>query len=308
MPESQLERVMAEFSAGEHDVLVCTTIIESGLDIPNVNTIIINNANQFGLSQLYQLRGRVGRAASRAYAYLLYDRHTTISEPAQKRLEAIFEASELGAGFQIALRDLEIRGAGNVLGTEQSGQIAAVGFDMYAKLVGEAVDSLKRGLNPDAEPSEPMLPPPPMLDLPISAAIPELYIPDLNNRLAAYQRISNLASAEEVGAMQEELRDRYGPIPPLVESLLLVSLLKAIGRRANVERVSTSDTTFHVRIHGGITEEQQAAVARLKDRAVLMGPTQVRIDRSLAGEGWLQLLTRVFRSMEVARGALQPVG
>ncbi|MBK9546283.1 MAG: hypothetical protein IPO51_10660 [Dehalococcoidia bacterium] len=124
---------MMEFGAGEHDILVCTTIIESGLDIPNANTIIINDANTLGLAQLYQLRGRVGRSANRAYAYLLYDKDRTMSETAQKRLEAIFEATELGAGFQIALRDLEIRGAGNVLGTEQSGHIAAVGFDMYSK-------------------------------------------------------------------------------------------------------------------------------------------------------------------------------
>jgi transcription-repair coupling factor (superfamily II helicase) len=308
MPEAQLERVMAEFSGGEHDVLVCTTIIESGLDIPNVNTIIINNANQFGLSQLYQLRGRVGRAASRAYAYLLYDRTTTISEPAQKRLEAIFEASELGAGFQIALRDLEIRGAGNVLGTEQSGQIAAVGFDMYAKLVAEAVEALKRGLHPDAEPAERKLPPAPTMDLPISAAIPERYIPDLNNRLAVYQRIANLSSVQEVDAMQEELRDRFGPVPPLVESLLLVSLLKAVAQRANVERISTSEMTFHVRLRGGTSERQHAAIGRLGDRAVVAGPGQVRIDRAAAGEGWLQLLTRVLRSMDVTPASTQAAG
>ncbi|HXK33304.1 MAG TPA: transcription-repair coupling factor, partial [Dehalococcoidia bacterium] len=143
MPEEQLERVMLRFTEGEADVLVCTTIIESGLDIPNVNTIIINNADRFGLAQLYQLRGRVGRGAARAYAYLLYEKHRALSEVAQKRLQTIFEATELGAGFQIALRDLEIRGAGNLLGAEQSGQIGAVGFDLYTRLLADAVEGLK---------------------------------------------------------------------------------------------------------------------------------------------------------------------
>ena len=151
MPEDQLERVMLDFARGAIDVLVCTTIIESGLDIPNVNTIIINQADRLGLAQLYQLRGRVGRGASRAYAYLFYDRHRSLTEPAQKRLQAIFEATELGAGFQIALRDLEIRGAGNLLGAEQSGHIGAVGFDLYTRLLADAVEetkALQRGEKP----------------------------------------------------------------------------------------------------------------------------------------------------------------
>ncbi|GAB4324912.1 MAG: transcription-repair coupling factor [Dehalococcoidia bacterium] len=297
MREEQLERVMAEFAAGEHDILVCTTIIESGLDIPNVNTIIINNADQFGLAQLYQLRGRVGRSAARAYAYLLYDRDRAISEQAQKRLEAIFEASDLGAGFQIALRDLEIRGAGNLLGTEQSGHIAAVGFDMYSKLVAEAVAALKAAMRPAGEAARPSLPPVPSVDLPISAAIPERYIGDLNLRLATYQRIAEIDSAEGVARMQEELRDRFGPPPPLVEHLLYVALVKALARRANVESISTTEQLFHIRVRGGLRPEQRRAVEALRHPGALIGPNQVRLDRMTLGEDWMQALVRVLRTM-----------
>lgn len=297
MPEEQLERVMAEFAAGEHDILVCTTIIESGLDIPNVNTIIINNANQFGLAQLYQLRGRVGRSAARAYAYLLYDRDRAISEQAQKRLEAIFEASELGAGLQIALRDLEIRGAGNLLGTEQSGHIAAVGFDMYSKLVAEAVAALKVAMRP-GEAAEPApLPPVPSIDLPISAAIPERYVGDLNLRLATYQRIAEIDSAEGVAQMQEELRDRFGAPPPLVENLLYVALVKALARRGNIESISTTEHLFHIRVRGGVRPEQRRAVEALGQPGALVGPNQVRLDRMGVGEDWMQALIRVLRAM-----------
>jgi transcription-repair coupling factor (superfamily II helicase) len=299
MPEDQLERVMAEFGAGDHDVLLCTTIIESGLDIPNVNTIIINDANRLGLAQLYQLRGRVGRGANRAYAYLLYDRSRAISETAQKRLQAIFEATELGAGFQIALRDLEIRGAGNVLGTAQSGHIAAVGFDMYAKLVADAVSAVKQVFRPSETPPEPPLPPPPSIDLPLSAHIPETYIEEMHSRLAVYQRVSQLENAADVSAMHEELRDRYGPVPPAVEHLLYVALIRAVARRGRVESIQTSEQMLHVRGRSGITDGQRRRVEALGLQGVIVGPNQVRIDRLAAGEGWMPLLVRVLRALVV---------
>ena len=297
MPEEQLERVMTEFGAGEHDVLVCTTIIESGLDIPNANTIIINDANTLGLAQLYQLRGRVGRSANRAYAYLLYDKDRAMSETAQKRLEAIFEATELGAGFQIALRDLEIRGAGNVLGTEQSGHIAAVGFDMYSKLVAEAVAALKLTVALDIPEGPPPLPPAPVIDLPLSAHIPETYIEDVHARLAVYQRVAEIESVEGVAAMQEELRDRFGSIPRSVENLLYVSLVRSLGRRAKVESIKTDEHMFHLRVRGGVTPVMRDGVEALGLRQVLVGPNQVRIDRLGAGTNWMPLLVRVLRGM-----------
>jgi len=297
MPEEQLERVMLEFSAGDHDVLVCTTIIESGLDIPNANTIIINDANQLGLAQLYQLRGRVGRSANRAYAYLLYDKNRAMSETAQKRLEAIFEATELGAGFQIALRDLEIRGAGNVLGNEQSGHIAAVGFDMYSKLVAEAVTALKKTISPEAPAGPPPLAPAPLVDLPLSAHVPETYIEDIHARLAVYQRVADIESAEGVAEMQAELADRFGSVPRSVENLLYVALIRSMARRAKVESLKTDEHMFHLRIRGGTPPAMKAAVDGLGLKSVLVGPNQVRIDRVGAGTNWMPLIARVLRTM-----------
>ena len=297
MPEERLERVMVEFAAGDFDVLLCTTIIESGLDIPNVNTIIINDANRFGLAQLYQLRGRVGRGANRAYAYLLYDKDRAVSETAQKRLEAIFEASELGAGFQIALRDLEIRGAGNVLGTEQSGHIAEVGFELYSKLVAEAVSALKAAIRPDEPTPVPTIPPAPSVDLPLSANIPQHYISDQNGRLAMYQRISEIDSAEGIAAMQAELRDRYGASPPAVENLLYVALVKSVARRGRVSSIKTDPQLFHIVIRGGISEIQRRRVSALALTGLLVGPNQVRIERAAAGDAWMQVLVRVLRAL-----------
>ena len=187
MAEGMLERVMLDFSDGRFDVLVCTTIIESGLDIPNANTIIIVRADTFGLAQLYQLRGRVGRSDRRAHAYLLHRRGLPLSPVARKRLHAIFSASDLGAGYQIALSDLEIRGAGNILGAEQHGFMAAVGFEMYTRLLAEAVDML-RGRRPPPEPS------PVRLDLPGSAFLPDDYIASSGAKLEAYRRFAQFAA------------------------------------------------------------------------------------------------------------------
>ncbi|HIC94319.1 MAG TPA: transcription-repair coupling factor, partial [Anaerolineae bacterium] len=189
MREEELSRVMLDFAAGKIDVLVCTSIIESGLDIPNANTLIVNRADQFGLADLYQLRGRVGRGAVRAYAYFLYDRHRRLTEAARRRLQTILEASELGAGFSIAMRDLEIRGAGDLLGTRQHGHIAAVGFDLYCKLLAQAVQKLKEG----AEGKIPSVPSAPLapsvsIDLPLAAFIPEDYVADPTLRLRLYRR------------------------------------------------------------------------------------------------------------------------
>ncbi|MFN0147631.1 MAG: transcription-repair coupling factor [Dehalococcoidia bacterium] len=297
MPEEQLERVMMEFGAGEHDILVCTTIIESGLDIPNVNTIIINNADQFGLAQLYQLRGRVGRGANRAYAYLLYDKDRTMSEHAAKRMEAIFEATELGAGFQIALRDLEIRGAGNVLGSEQSGHIAAIGFELYSKLVAEAVAALKAAFPGTVAGGPTPLPPVPSIDLPLSAHIPGNYVEDTHDRLNVYQRIAGIDSAEGVAAMQEELRDRFGAVPPAVEHLLYVSLVKSVARRSKVESVKTDEQMFHIRVRGGVPERMKAAVEGLGLKGILVGPNQVRLDRVTYAKDWETALVKVLRAM-----------
>src|SRR2546428_4616002 len=192
MPEGNLESVMITFASGGADVLVCTTIIESGLDIPNANTIIIDRADTLGLAQLYQLRGRVGRSSRRAYAYLLYRRRERMSEEARKRLQAIFNASELGAGFQIALADLEIRGAGNILGGEQSGHMAAVGFDLYSRLLAEAVEETKARRD-DRPPG--VEPPQAVVDLPVEAHLPDSYVPETAQKLELYRRLARARTA-----------------------------------------------------------------------------------------------------------------
>jgi len=232
MDEHELEKVMLSFMNGEKNILLCTTIIESGLDIPAANTIIINRADTFGLSQLYQLRGRVGRSKHRAYAYLLIPAEETITGDARKRLEVIQELTELGSGFKIAAHDLEIRGAGNLLGGEQSGQIEAVGFDLYTQLLEEAVAELKGEENiPDVEPN---------INLGVAAYIPDDYIDDVNERLVIYKRLASVKEDGEVAEIADELRDRYGPLPQLVENLLTMMEIKRVIRKALVTSIDAA--------------------------------------------------------------------
>ena len=235
MREADLERVMLRFVAGEVDVLLCTSIIESGLDIPNANTLIVERADRFGLAQLYQLRGRVGRGAQRAYAYFFHERLTRLSHDARQRLETMRETSELGAGYTIAMRDLEIRGAGDILGTRQSGQIAAVGFDLYTRLLTRAVKemrALRAGQPPPPEPLGSI-----RIDLPIPARLPEEFVPDVRLRLQMYRRMAELGSMDEIGAMEQELADRFGTLPPDAENLMYQLRLKALARDAGVATI-----------------------------------------------------------------------
>jgi transcription-repair coupling factor (superfamily II helicase) len=205
MKEQELENVMLSFIRGEFDILVSTTIIENGLDIPLVNTLIVNRADRYGLSQLYQLRGRVGRSNRRAYAYLLVPEETHLTPLARRRLAAIREFSELGAGFRIAALDLELRGAGNLLGGEQHGHIDAVGFDLYCRLLDETVLELETGEAATTVRAN--------LNLRIELRIPEEFIPDMNQRMSLYKRASSAKDRESLERLQEETRDRYGPLP-----------------------------------------------------------------------------------------------
>jgi transcription-repair coupling factor (superfamily II helicase) len=216
---------MLEFIEGKIDVLVCTTIIETGLDIPNVNTIIIQNADYMGLSQLYQLRGRVGRSNRLAYAYLMYRRDKVLAEAAEKRLQTIREFTEFGSGFKIAMRDLEIRGAGNLLGSEQHGHMDSVGYDMYCKLLSQAVSEL-RGTKSDEFET--------LVDIPINAFIPSSYITNEEQKLEIYKKISLIASLQDFYDVQEEIEDRYGQMPNSTANLLSVALLKAYAHDAGV--------------------------------------------------------------------------
>ncbi len=235
MAEGMLERVMLDFDAGRFDVLVSTTIIESGLDIPNANTIVISRADTFGLAQLYQLRGRVGRSDRRAYAYLLHRRGTPLTPIARKRLHAIFSASDLGAGYQIALSDLEIRGAGNILGAEQHGFMAAVGFELYTNLLADAVDRL-RGRPPAPSPA------PVRLDLPGSAYLPDDYVADSGAKLELYRRFSEVRRAQDADGLRNELLDRFGPVPPAVEGLFTAVAVRLAAESAGVPEVRAEET------------------------------------------------------------------
>ncbi len=228
--EGTLEKVVLDFWEGGYDVLVCTTIIESGIDMPTVNTLIVDRAERLGLGQLHQLRGRVGRAGQRAYAYLMYPPDVALSEEAYERLRTIGEHTELGSGFKIAMRDLEIRGAGNLLGADQSGHIAAVGYDLYVQMVSEAVAELKGQVL--REPAEIKL------DVPVDAHLPADYVEREDLRLEAYRRLATVTSHEEVADIRSEWLDRYGPLPPPAEALLRIGELRAECARTGVKEVT----------------------------------------------------------------------
>ncbi len=232
MDEGSLEQVIMDFWDREFDVLVCTTIIESGIDMPTVNTLVVDRADLLGLGQLHQLRGRVGRAGQRAYAYLFHPADRVLTEQAYERLRTVGEHTELGSGFKIAMRDLEIRGAGNLLGSDQSGHIAAVGYDLYVQLVAEAVAE-ERG-EPRPRPANVSL------DVPGDAHLPASYVPAEDARLEAYRR---LAAAEDDAALDDladEWRDRFGPLPPAAEGLLAIARLRVECLRTGIEDVSVT--------------------------------------------------------------------
>ena len=242
MREHELERIMADFINGEIDVLVSTTIIETGLDIPNANTMIIHDADRMGLSQLYQLRGRVGRSNRTSYAFLMYKRDKLLREEAEKRLQAIREFTELGSGIKIAMRDLEIRGAGNVLGAEQHGHMEAVGYDLYCKMLNQAVLALKgETLEEDSYET--------VVECDIDAYIPGRYIKNEYQKLDIYKRISAIETEEEYMDMQDELMDRFGDIPHSVENLLKIAAIRALAHRAYVTEVVINRQEVRLTMH-----------------------------------------------------------
>jgi transcription-repair coupling factor (superfamily II helicase) len=260
MNEHNLERIMLEFLDRKHDVLVATTIVEAGLDIPNANTLIVDRADVYGLAQLHQLRGRVGRGSERAYAYFLFPPEKPLTETAHERLATIAQHTEMGAGMYVALKDLEIRGAGNLLGGEQSGHIAGVGFDLYVRMIGEAVGELR-----DAGPAERAEV---RVELPVNAHIPHSYVPGERLRLEAYTRIAAIDSAADITAVSEELTDRYGPMPDPVLGLLAVASLRAQARKAGLTDITQQGT--HIRFAPvDLPESRQVRAQRLYPKTVL---------------------------------------
>ena len=256
MKERELEQIMYSFINGEIDVLVSTTIIETGMDISNVNTIIIHDADQMGLSQLYQLRGRVGRTNRTAYAFLMYRRNKMLKEVAEKRLHAIREFTELGSGVKIAMRDLEIRGAGNLLGAEQHGHMEAVGYDLYCKMLSAAVKEAKGlKMEEDFETS---------IDLALDAFIPPGYIPNESQKLDIYKRIAGIENGEEAEDMLEELLDRFGEPPKSVQNLLAVAELKALAHKAYITEIKQTGDTIRMTLYEKARLQAEGIPALLK--------------------------------------------
>jgi len=295
MPEEELEKVTTEFVQGKSDILLCTTIIESGLDMPNVNTLIVNRADKFGLTQLYQLRGRVGRGARLAYAYFLFDKGQRLTRIAERRLRTIYEATELGAGFSVAMRDLEIRGAGSLLGTKQSGHITAVGYNLYCQMVAGAVEKIKarRAGVPEEEPS-PLDLPSPVVDLPQPAAIPDDYVSDLTTRLELYQQMARVDRPEQVDLLAAEFKDRFGLLPEEVENLLYALKIKLLAARAFVESVTPERGEIVLRLVQGVRFDKQKLQPVLRD-GVGVAVTQLRINRRKLGKEWKNVLEDVLR-------------
>ncbi|MFZ1985758.1 MAG: transcription-repair coupling factor [Desulfatitalea sp.] len=238
MPEERLERVMLDFMQHRVDMLVCTTIIESGLDVTSANTILINRADHFGLAQIYQLRGRVGRGEEQAYAYLFIPNETTLTKDAQKRLKVLMEYSDLGSGFQIAISDLKIRGGGTILGASQSGHIASVGYDMFLRLMESSMAEIKG--DPIIEPLEPEI------NLPISAFLPERYIADIDQRLSIYRRLARMSDLKEISALKAEMEDRFGRLPDEANNLLLKIMLKVLAVRAGCKRLDLTENLLQL--------------------------------------------------------------
>jgi transcription-repair coupling factor (superfamily II helicase) len=299
MDEDKLEKIMADFVAGNTDVLLTTTIIESGLDMPNVNTLIVDGADRLGLTQLYQLRGRVGRGANTAYAYFLFDLEKNMTDHARERLKTIAQATELGSGFAIAMKDLEIRGAGNLLGVEQSGNIAAVGFNYYCRLLSEAVEAIKahrNGYEIKRKVEEPTV----SVDLKIPAFIPEYYIENTRARFNIYQRLAKINELHEVNDIALELIDRFGETPQEVANLLYVVELKKLAQKAGAESIFRDADTVTISLSNtdGISIKQLAAA---RQKAVRIGNKQIKLDIQYAGDGWKMMLKELINELAIAR-------
>jgi transcription-repair coupling factor (superfamily II helicase) len=293
MQEDQLAEVMVAFESAKFDVLVCTTIIESGLDIPNVNTIIIERSDRFGLAQLYQLRGRVGRSGRRAYAYFLYDPRRSLTERADKRLDVMSGLHELGQGFKIALRDLEIRGAGNLLGTEQHGAIAAVGFEMYLQMLQSAVTKMRSG-SEDTAVGDVLSTTEMNLDLPLDHFIPRSYIRDEKLRLGAYRQLAGTEDEEELDSVLRSLEDRYGPGPAQLNNLAYSLRIKLKGQRLGLRGVVAEGHDIVIRVDPQRYLDIDELTRRMAGR-ISVAPNRLKLRRQ--GEGWQRDLVTLLDDM-----------
>jgi len=282
MPERELERVMLDFHKQRFNVLLCTTIIESGIDIPNANTIIMNRADRFGLAQLHQLRGRVGRSHHRAYAYLVVPDQRTITSDARKRLEAIASMDELGAGFTLATHDLEIRGAGELLGEDQSGQMAEVGFTLYTELLERAVRSIRQGKLPDLDGVESRGA---EVELNIPALIPDDYLPDVHTRLTLYKRISSAKDVDALRELQVEMIDRFGLLPDPAKHLFAVAELKLQATALGIRKLDLGPASGRLQFESKPNVDPMTVIQLIQKQPkhyAMEGPDKLRIKLELA--------------------------
>jgi transcription-repair coupling factor (superfamily II helicase) len=295
MDEDQLERVMLDFYDNEADILVCTTIIETGLDIGNVNTLIVYDSDRFGLSQLYQLRGRVGRSNRIAHAYFCYRKNKVLTENAEKRLAAIREFTELGSGFKIAMRDLEIRGAGNLLGPEQHGQIASVGFELYCRLLDETIRERKGEAVPEL--------PEPVVEIPVDAYIPDSYITDGKQKVDIYKKIAEAGAVQQVDEVIAEIIDRFGTPPKPVENLLNTAKLKALARELGFASITKERAEIIGKLHVGLNVDYEKILSILQKykSQFRYQPGRPPIFRWKAGVSLNDLLMVILNSMEIMR-------
>ena len=299
MREAEIEPIMQDFIEGKLDVLVATTIIENGIDIPNVNTIVVNDADKFGLAQLYQLRGRVGRSNHQAYAYLLYQAHKSLSEEAKARLEAIREFAHLGSGLQIAMRDLEIRGAGNLLGSAQSGFIASVGFDTYCQLLAEAIAERKGQQAALEEQREAVI------DVKIDAYVPNEYVPQVSQKIAIYQQLAKSRTEMQVEDIAAGVRDRFGPFPKPLENLVELTKLRAIALKKHVTRVVVDEKRLTLGVGTGFALAPSAITrfAALAQNRFRFGDGKVMVDLPALHGGaspeeiWMPLLRELLEAI-----------
>lgn len=279
MSEQELEKTILDFLDGEYDVLVSTSIIETGVDIPNVNTLVVHDADKMGLSQLYQLRGRVGRSNRIAYAYFTYQRDKVLTEVAEKRLQAIKEFTELGSGFKIAMRDLSIRGAGNLLGAEQSGFIASVGFDLYSQMLAEEIQKRKKEIDGEAVPETKAWST--QLDIQLDAYIPGDYIYDSMQKIEIYKKVAGVQTLEEANELHDELVDRFGDLPDAVHNLLRAARLKVYGAMYGIETIAQKGLDYELRLHadqaGNLSESEFAKLQQEFENRVRLvsGPNMV---------------------------------
>jgi len=294
--QEELEEIMADFALHKSDVLLTTTIIESGLDMPNVNTLIIDESDKLGLTQLYQLRGRVGRGDLTAYSYFLFNGGKQLTPQAKKRLKAIAEASELGAGFAIAMKDLEIRGSGNLLGAEQSGHIAAIGFDLYCKLLTEAVEEAKQKRAGKIGPDE-QLPRIPSIALPLVYHIPGTFISDENIRIMFYKKLAAAQNHKDLQDISDELKDRFGDLPTAVIDLLYMMKMKLLAVMAKVESISSKGQQIIVQFHDEVVRFDITDFPKKYRDCMRIGTKQITIEIKYAKDGWQEILQGLLEKM-----------